>query len=135
MVLLTSDFGFSTQGEGHNSYYSDYTIWCHKCAAHPEMFKISVARDTKNPTTSSMVKIQLSTSNSVAGTQSSTYMVQCQLSTAVIFKILIFSDHLFWAWRHPHSSHISYLGFIMTMVIVISFMCESKLYPTNVHLN
>ena len=30
---------------------------------------------------------------------------------------------------------ISYLGFIMTIVIVISFAHEHKLYPTTVHLN
>ena len=30
-------------------------------------------------------------------------------------------DHRFWAWRHSHTSHIFYLGFIMTIVIVISF--------------
>ena len=52
-----------------------------------------------------------------------------QTSTAVIFKILKFSAHLFWAWRHPHSSFISNLGFIMTMLIVISFAHERKLYP------
>ena len=38
-------------------------------------------------------------------------------------------DHRFRAWRHSHSSPISYVGFIMTMLIVISFACEHKLYP------
>ena len=33
------------------------------------------------------------------------------------------------AWYHSHSSPISYLGFIMTIVIVISFALERKLYP------
>ena len=38
-------------------------------------------------------------------------------------------DHRFRAWRHSHSSFISYLGFIMTIVIAISFARERKLYP------
>ena len=39
------------------------------------------------------------------------------------------ASYPFWAWRHPYSSHISSLGFIMTMVIVISFARVCKLYP------
>ena len=50
-------------------------------------------------------------------------------STDVIFKILKFSAHLFWTRSHSHSSLISCLGFIMAMVIVISFAHERKLYP------
>ena len=38
-------------------------------------------------------------------------------------------DHCFQAWCHSHSSIISYQGFIMTIVIVISFSLEHKLYP------
>ena len=38
-------------------------------------------------------------------------------------------DHHFRAWRHSHSSPISYLGFIMTIVIVISFVHEYKTVP------
>ena len=60
------------------------------------LFIISVGRDPKNPTTSSTVKNQLSTSTQWQRTQFSVYMVQCQPSTAVIFKILKFSAHLFW---------------------------------------
>ena len=55
--------------------------------------------------------------------------------TDVFFKIAKFSAHCFRAWRHSHSSPISYLGFIMTVVIVISSVCERKLYPMSVHLN
>ena len=44
-------------------------------------------------------------------------------------------DHHFQAWRPSHSSLISYLGFIMTIVIVISFVHEHKLYPMTVHLD
>ena len=36
-------------------------------------------------------------------------------------------DHSFRAWRHSHSSPISYLGFIMTIVIVISSARQRRL--------
>ena len=62
----------------------------HQPAAHLTMFKISVGRDPKKPTTSSMVKIQLST-DSFSNSSNS-------------------QDHLFQAWRYPHSSPISCLG-------------------------
>ena len=55
--------------------------------------------------------------------------------TDVFFKIFKFSAHCFRAWRHSQSSLIFYLGFIMTIVIVISSMRERKLYPVSVHLN
>ena len=44
-------------------------------------------------------------------------------------------DYRFWAWRHSHSSPISYRGFIMIIVIVMYFAHERKLYPMSVHLN
>ena len=56
-------------------------------------------------------------------------------SQFVFFKIPKFSAHRFGEWRHSHSSHISYLGFIMTIVIIISSARERKLYPMSVHLN
>ena len=64
-------------------------------------------------------------------------MAQSQLSTDVFLKIPKFSAHCFRAWRHSHSSPISYLGFTMTIVIVIiiSSVRERKLYPMSVHLN
>ena len=67
--------------------------------------------------------------------QLTAYMAQNQLPAAVFFKILKFSAHRFRAWRHSHSSPISCLGFIMTIVIVIPFAHERKLYPMSVHLN
>ena len=45
-LLLTSDFGSSTRGEKHNSYYGDPTN-----ARRILCFKISVGRDSKIPTT------------------------------------------------------------------------------------
>ena len=128
-VLLTSDIGSSTRRGRHNYYYADHTIWPHKRAAHPVMFKFSVCRYPKNPTTSSVVKIELSTPNSMAGTQLSACMVQIQSTTAVFFKILKFSAHLFWPWHYQHSSLISCQGFIMKMVIVLSFAQERKTVP------
>ena len=40
----------ATRGERHNSYYADHTIWPHKRAVHPVMFKTSVGKDPKNST-------------------------------------------------------------------------------------
>ena len=45
--LLISDFSSSTRGERYNSYYANNL----QRAAHLVMFKISVGRDLKNPTT------------------------------------------------------------------------------------
>ena len=134
-ILLTSDFGSSTRGERHNSNKADHTVWPHKRAAHPVMFKTSVGRDPKNTTASSMIIIQLSTSNSTAGTQLSACIVQCQSWTDSFLKSSNSPDHLFRAWRHPHSSLISCLEFIMTMVMVISFVHEHKTVPNGKHLN
>ena len=53
--LLISDFGSSTRREGHNSFYANHP----QRLAHLVMFKMSVGRDPKNPTTSSMAQIQL----------------------------------------------------------------------------
>ena len=56
-------------------------------------------------------------------------------STESFSKSSKFSAHLFRAWHHPHSSTISSLGFILTKVIVISFVCERKLHHLTSHLN
>ena len=56
-------------------------------------------------------------------------------STKSFSKSSKFSAHLFRAWRHPHSSRISCRGFIMTVVIVISFAHERKLHQLTTHLN
>ena len=57
------------------------------------------------------------------------------VSNWLFFQIPKFSAHRFWALRHSYSRSISYLGFIMTVVIVISSASEHKLYPMSVHLN
>ena len=84
-VLLTSNFGSSTLGERHNSYHANHS----KRAAHLVLFKISVGKDSKNPTTSSTAQIQLYAST--AGTQLSVSMVQSQHLNWLFFKILKFS--------------------------------------------
>ena len=100
-----SDFGSSTRGERHNSYYANHP----QRAAHLVMFKISVGRDTKIPTTY--------------------FNGQIQLSTDPFSKSSNSHDHLFRTWRHPHTSLISCLGF------VISFAHERKLHQLTIHLN
>ena len=57
------------------------------------------------------------------------------VSNWLFFKIPKISAHRFRTWRHSHSSPISYLGFIMTIVIVISSTRKRRLYPMSVHLN
>ena len=72
------------------------------------MFKISVGRDSKNLTAVATVPPQLYAS--MAETQLSSSMVQSQLSTDSFSKSSNSQNHLFLAWRHPHSSPISCLG-------------------------
>ena len=119
--ILTSDFGSSTRGERHNTYYADHTIWPHQRAAHLAKFKISVGRDPKNPTTSSMVKIQISTHLRRSGPQKINRRCNGRkLNSSTQWpnpRLLDFnsqfpndSKNLFLAWRYPHSSPISCLG-------------------------
>ena len=89
-------------------------------AAHLVVFKISVGRDPKTPTASSTVENSIlyapMAENSNVCLHGSISTLNCR-----VFEILKFSVLLFWVWRHPCSSPIFCLGFIMTMVIVISF--------------
>ena len=128
-VLLTSEFGSSTRGERHNFFYDDHTIWPLQRAAHLVMFKISIGRDPKNPTISLMIQIQLSTQ--WQRTQLSVCMVQCQPSTDSFSKSLISQDRFVIHSPAP----FPVWGFIMTMVIVISFARERKLHQLIIHLN
>ena len=56
-------------------------------------------------------------------------LAHSQLQTDSFSKSSNSRDHRFRAWHHSHSSPIFYLRFIMTIVIVISFAHECKLYP------
>ena len=127
MVNKFLDFGSSTRGERYNSYYADHTIWPFQHAAYPMMFKISVGRESKNPTTSSMDKIQLSSLR--PNGRNSTIVFHGLISTAEFLKSSNSQDHLYRSWRHPHSRPIFCLGFIMTRVIFISFVHERKTVP------
>ena len=79
-----------------------------QCVTHLVMFKISVGRNLKNPTTS-------------FNGQNPTFASMVWSQLTLFPNPQIPQDHLFRAWRHPHSCPIYCLGFIMTMVIVISF--------------
>ena len=56
-------------------------------------------------------------------------MAQSQLPTDSFSKSLNSQDHRLPAWRHSHSCLISYLGFIMTIVVAIFFAGERKTVP------
>ena len=116
--LITSDFGYSTQGERHYSFHADHTIWPHKRTVHLVMPKISVGSGPKNTTTSSILNCMTKSTICLHGPMSTIKLL--------FFKNLQISDQLFQSWRHLHSSPISSIGFIMTVVIVISFVDERK---------
>ena len=123
--LLISDFGSSTRGERHDSYYANNPQYLAHLVVQSQFLNIMVGPNFSNSWSDPNFKClpQWQT------TQLSAYMAQSQLPTDVIFKILNFSAHHFRAWRHSHSNPISYQGFIMTIVIVIFFARECKLYP------
>ena len=72
--------------------------------AHLVMLKISVGRDQKKPTTS--FNGQNSTPNGLIPNS----RLHGPISTASFSKSLNSQDHLYRAWRYPHSSPISCLG-------------------------
>ena len=71
--------------------------------------------------------------NTMVGTQLLHTMVGTQVN--LLSKSSKFSAYLFCSWHHPHSSLISCLGFIMTMVIVISFARKCKPHQLTPHLS
>ena len=99
--------------------------WPHKRAVHPVMFKISVSRDLKIPTTS------FNGQNPTLNGRIFNSRLNGPVLTDSFSKSLNSQDHLFRAKRHPHSSPIFCLGFIMSMVIVISFAHERKTAPND----
>ena len=119
-VLLTSDFGSSTRRERHNSYYANNP----QRAVHLAMFKISVSRDPKIPTTS-------------FNGQNSTLCLHGPISTSqlTLFQNLqilrtISSGH---DVMHTPASFPVW-GFIMTIMVVISFVRKRKLHQVTIHL-
>ena len=103
-------------------------------AVHLVVFKISVSKDPKILTTAATVENSTLCPNgrelNCLPPWSNVYH---QLT--LFSKSLNSQDHHFRAWRHPHSSLISCLGFIMTIVIVISFARERKTAPNDYALN
>ena len=75
-----------------------------------------------------MIGSQLSASMA-ENSQLSVYMIHSQLPIDSFSKSSNSLHHRLRAWRHSHSSLISYLGFIMTIVIIISFAHERKTVP------
>ena len=71
--------------------------------------------------------------NTMVGTQLqlSAYMAQSKLSTWLFFKIFKFSGPSLPGMTSFTLQPISYLGFIMTFVIVISFVRERKTVPND----
>ena len=127
-VHLVSEFGSSTRGERHNSYYANHP----QRAAHLVMFKISVCRDPKKPTTSSMTQIQLSPQWQKCNSLPTWSNLKSQLTLFQNPQILriISSGHDVIHTPAP----FPVWGFIMTMVIVISFARKRKLHQLTIHL-
>ena len=160
--LLTSDFSSSTRGErqflkksfvsynANNTPNVRHISWCFRSQfifAGRDPKKLNRRRNGRKlnlmaETQLSACMVQSQILNSMVGPQLLNTNVQPQLlNTMVGLQLNLFSKsstffaHLFWGWRHPHSSSISSLGFIIKMVIVISFAHERKLYQWTTHLN
>ena len=90
------------------------------------MFKISVGRDMKNPTTSFIGQ------NPTPNGPIPNSCLNGSISTDTFLKSSKSQEHLFWAWHQPHSSPIFCLGvFYMTNGIAISFARERKIAPND----
>ena len=101
-----------------------------QCTAHLVVFKISIhlhPQRSKILTAAAMVENTTLCPNG----RNSFVCRHGPMSTLnwLFFKIREFSAHLFWAWRHPHSSPISCQGFIITMVMSYPLSVSVKLYP------
>ena len=111
--LLISDFGSSTRGERDTIRKS-----------------LSYHTMLTTPQRSAHLVIQSQFLHTMVGPQLLNTMAGTQLN--LFSKYSKFSAHLFWA---STLQFISCLGFIMTMVIVISFVRERKLHQLTTHLN
>ena len=138
--LLTSGFGSSTRGKRHNSYYADHTIWPHQRAAHLAMFKIFVCRDPKNSTlrlNSRIPTTQLHGRKLNSLCPNGRELNCLPAWSNVKFQLTLFQNPqilrtIFNGHDVIHTpSPIAYLGFIMTMVIVISITEERKTVPND----
>ena len=124
--LLASDFGSSTRRERHNSYYANHP----QRAAHRVMFKISADRDPKTPSTSSTVENNPLCPN---GRELNCLPAWSNLNP----KLTVFQNPQI--LRTISSEHdvihtpapFPVWGFIVTMVMVISFARERKTVPND----
>ena len=147
---------FETRRETQFLLWRPYYLTRFQRAVHLVVFTISVSRDPKNPTASSMVKTQLSlpnqwlklnflpawsnvnlqlhsqTSNSQHHSRTPTSQSDVNWIFFKIFQILCPS---FLGMTSSTLQPIFFLGFILTMVIVISFARERKLHQLTTHLN
>ena len=130
-LLISWYRSMATRGERHNSQKSLLTILCWPCYAdHPQreahlvMFKISIHLRRSRPE-------KLNCRRNDRKLNSLPQWSNLNFSTDSFSKSSNSQDHLFWAWHHLHSSLISCLEFIMTMVIVISFAHERKTIPND----
>ena len=103
MVFLTSVFSSSTRGERQNFYYANHL----QRAAHFVISKISISRNPKKQ----QLHLQQPNLNSQLTLKSSGPSLPSMTSSIL--------------------QPISCLGFIMTMVIVISFVRERKTVPND----
>ena len=111
--LSTSDFGSSTRGERYNSYYADHNMLTPPPhVAHLLVFEIFVGRDPK----------RLNGRISYSSTPWSNLNFRLTLFQNPQIIRMIFSGHDI---IHPPALFPVW-GFIMTMVIVISFAIERK---------
>ena len=132
--------GSNTQATPLFTYKPFINFWLKFFDTRKETQFLKVFRDHTMLTTpkySAHLVVQSQFLNTMVGTQLqlSAYMAQSQLPTVSFSKSSNSQDHCFWAWRNSHSSPISYLRFIMKIVIVISFVHERKLYQLTIHLN
>ena len=128
VVSCTNGFiNFLTSAQSDTRRETQFLLcWPHQRAAHLVMFKISIERDPKNPTTSSTAQIQLSPQ-----------WQRTQLSASIVQSQLTFQNPQI--LRTISSGHdvmhtpVPFLvwGFIMTIVIVISFAHERKTVPND----
>ena len=125
-VLLTSDFGSSTRGERHNSYYANptpnvrHTLWC--------LRSLSV-EIRKSSTAEISTSTQWQKFNCLPPLSNLNFLLTLFQNPQILMTIssghdVIHTPASFPVWR-----------FIMTMVIVISFVRERKLHQLTMPLN
>ena len=133
--LLISDFG-SWRHKERDTILTMLTIlsdpnaqrilWCLRSQL------ISTGRDPKNLTATATVENSTLWLNG----RNSTLCLYGPISTDSFSKFSNSKDHLFRAWRHPHSSLISCLGGLLWQWWLSYPSCTSvKLHPMTMHLN